>query len=294
MSGILPAADDRTKHDTGPPGRWRALLVILVTVGIAAVGIIAVRPHVAHRLEVRDAYRKLKTSERQDAVQWLIRNGENPDDALLRLLHGDEHDLTFAAEQLSRRPATPQITGTVLRTLEDRQLVQRAVQDHSEVEFCRGLIRVLGRHAESHVDALTETDQRIIALLKPALSDSNVLAEDAAQVLAEYLARDSSLRAWLRPYLDEQKLSLYGRLAVLRGFFRSDPDYLTSYLHLLVAGASSEHSFTTDRAFAYLRELGPAARPAVTQLQELRDRIPRLTIEIDRALRAIEFETPGQ
>jgi len=294
---------DETNGQAGASKPWYALAVIVAALAIAAGGIVAVRPYVLHRLEVRTSYRQLKESRNGDAVRWLIRHGENPDETLLEMLDGDERDRFFAARHLSERPTTPEITAEALRILEERQLIQQVGDTaiaarggrsgstlYLEADYTRCLIRILERHADTVDGAITETDERIIAILNPALTPSNVLQSEAASVLAAYLPLRPDLHDPLRPSVGENYL--YGAMKVSRGYYRADPANFDAYLQVLLKGIASNSSYERERALLYLSELGPTAHDAIPHLQSLREEHPGFAPEIDRTLLAIEGSSP--
>lgn len=256
------------------PARKRSSIVVIgLALGIAVMAVLVARPYVTHRFAVRSAYSRLsriESAEREDALRWLLRNGEDPDAALLKMLESPSEQLRcFAADKLVKRPVKPEIATTFIRLLQDDEYLQRFESSRFREDFQRDAIRALGMHAESATEAVTAIDEQIIALLQPMLSDANTLNSEAAMVLAEYAPRRPELRELLQAYATGGYL--YGGMKVARGLYRSDPARLGAYLELLVAGVASGNPFERERAMQYLHELAPAAGEAIARLNARRE-----------------------
>lgn len=268
--------------------RHHATVVLVLAVALSAVAVIVSRPEVETWLRIRAAYSQLwhpDRAERHEAFQWLVGHGEDPDAELLEMLEHPSQDYRlFSGEELSSRPSRPEITEAFLRLLEDDQYLKEIDGPLQRESLCRSLLLGIGRHAEVSEGPLSETDERIIALLKPMLTDSNVLDADAAQVLAEYLPRRAELAPALQPYAEGAYR--FGAMKVARGFYRTDPATLPKYLDLLLQGLSG-NGFERQRAAKYLIELGTNADAAVPRLEALKTDSPRLAKEIEQVLKEI-------
>lgn len=283
-SSIRPTGADATA--TVP--RRHAIIVVFLTIALCAAVSLVAQPHITHWLSVRDAFSRLRHpdgSEKNNGFQWLIQNGQNPDDELVAMLDDPSVPLRlFAANKLGSRPAKREITDALLRLFADNQYLKQIDNVHDRGDFCNDAIRGLDQHAITNQGKVTATDEQIIALLRPMLTDTNQLHFAAAQVLAEYLPRRPELREPLTPYLTLD--FLYGNMKVARGFYRADPTYLDTYLDLLVKGAASDF-FDRQRAFEYLGEFKSEGCRVAPRLRELRSQHPKLAAEIDRTLAVI-------
>jgi hypothetical protein len=175
-----------------------AVLLVGLTVVVSLAAIVFSRPHVGSWLEVSSAYRNLSSTDsdtRIDAIRRLRSLGEETESELIALLHHPDADVRdFAASELAHKTRlSDEIIEAFLIALESNQHVAEIGYHAPKLFF---------RHAEDATGPLTETDQRMIAWLKPNLNSKNLnRSGDAAWALTAFVNRDPSLREPLAAYL---------------------------------------------------------------------------------------------
>lgn len=263
--------------------RRRAILVVLVTIGLCVAAAILVQPHVSHWLKARGAYRNLShqdENERVEAVRWLINNGENPDQALIALLsHSNAEVRLFAAYSLARRrPVTNRTIDLFLTDLESES-PSEAIE-----KFATNLFY---RHAEQATGPLTPTEQRMIAWLRRQLPPNDPDGRSAATAfsLATFLQRDPTLMKPLQDYLKGAEIR--SQISVARQMAKYDPAFQDEYVEVLLNGASqSVNGNARIVSIDYLKQLQKESADFVPGLETRRAMTsdPQEASRLDRAI----------
>ncbi|WP_339908440.1 hypothetical protein [Symmachiella dynata] len=234
----MNADQSSSQREVVHTGRLSRNLYAVLLVGLAVVVSLAVivflRPHVDSWLEVSSAYRNLSSTdpnEQDDAIRRLRSLGEETESHLIALLHHSDANVRyFAASELAHKTrVSDNIIEAFLIALENKQHVAEIGDSAPKLFF---------RHAEKATGPLTETDQRMIAWLKPRLNSNKVdQSGTAAWALAAFVNRDPSLREPLVAYL--KKGVFFYKYLVLQEMVDSDPSLRDEYVDVLLSGLGS-------------------------------------------------------
>ena len=274
------------------PGR-RGILVVLVTVSLTIIAAFFVQPRVSRWLNSRDAYRNLShpdQNERVDAVRWLIREGENPDEALIALLRdpNDEVRNSSASALAIRRPVTDRTIDVFLTGLESES-PSEAITDLAPHLFYR--------HAEQATGPITPTEQRMIGWLRRRLPtrDPDGQYDGEAIALSNFLHRDPSLNQPLQDYFNGTGIRT--QVQVARAMARRDPAFRDEYLTVLLRGASQSVDINAQKSsINIMKQQQQESDGIIAELEAHREKNsdPEEASRFDRVIEMLKREPPSQ
>lgn len=258
-----------------------AVVSVGLTVVVILVAIFLVRPRVGSFLEVKRAYWNLSSADedaRSNSIRRLRNLGEETISPLIAILHHSDKDVrNFAAAELAHRTqVTDDTIEAFLNALESKRHV---------AEIGRHAPKLFFRYAEANTGPLTETDQRMIAWLKPELKSTNPdSCGTAAWALTAFASRDASLSEPLAAYL--KSAPFFYKYVLLREMADRDPLMRDEYVDVLLSGLGSLALNDQSNALYGLANLKNKPDNLKSRLETMRKEStnPGEVSRIDRAL----------
>jgi hypothetical protein len=220
----------------------------------------------------------------------LIREGENPDEALIALLrHSNEEVQTSSATALAiRRPVTDRTINLFLTGLES---------DSPSEAITNVAPHLFYRHAEQATGPITPTEQRMITWLRRRLPDSDPQNrwDSEAIALSNFLHRDPTLKQPLQDYFQGAGIRTQVQLALQMA--RRDPAFREEYLTVLLRGASQSVDINAQRSSINLmKQQQQEFGGFIAELEAHREKTsdPEEASRFDRVIEMLKQERPSQ